>query len=141
MQVNWLRERQTARAWIEEHEIGDWSRKNPSDVVIMTRWGTRIPEEPVDAPLSLRIFGESRLAYIYLDKSSLSEEDFPLIDSLPRLFPEAQQVQIVERDWTTCWPPANRRSFLKYPTRIVGWKVVNEPIVASPAAQTQTPNR
>lgn len=122
-QVNWMRQRQEARRWIEQHEFGDWSRVDPKDVV---------PTRPAaDAPWILRLQGETRLAYIHLDKSKLSENDISRIDSLPSLFPEAHQVQIVEPGWTTCWPPTDPGSFLKYPTRVVAGKLVNEPMDAT----------
>jgi hypothetical protein len=64
-----------------------------------------------DAPWSVRILGERRLNFIYLDKSKLSKADAGYIDSLPSLFPEAEQIQVAEPGWTTCWPPEDLASF------------------------------
>src|SRR5262245_4842035 len=119
LQVNWLRQRQEARRWIEQHESpGGWSRMNPSDVVVTRPDGTTHPDKPVEAPWSLRLLGESRLAYIHLDMSKLSEADIPRIDSLERLFPEASGVHVHQPGFVTTWPPTDRRAFLMYPMQI-----------------------
>jgi hypothetical protein len=130
-QVNWLRQRQDARKWIEQHEVsGGWSRMNPSEMIYEELDGSKHFGKAVDAPWSLRVFGESRLAYIRLDKSKLSEDDIARIDSLMALFPEAEGVAVQEPGMVFGWPPADRRAYLKYPTRIVGGKVINEPVDA-----------
>ena len=137
MQANWLRQRQAARAWIEAHETeGGWSRVDPKNVTV-----GGLPDRPAEAPWSLRLFGESRLVYIYLDKSKLSESDIARIDQLPVLFPEAKQVQIGEPGWMTCWPPADPPAFLRYPTRVIAGKVVNQPVDDSPPNSGATENR
>jgi hypothetical protein len=126
-QVNWLRQRQEARRWIEQHEIpGGWSHTSPSDVVVTERDGTTHPGKATDVPWSLRLLGETRLAYIHLNKSKLSEADIPRIDSLEALFPEATGVHVQEPGFVTCWPPLDRRAFLSYPTKVVDGKVVNQ---------------
>src|SRR5262245_41919867 len=59
-QANWLRQRQEARGWIEQHEFaGGWSRLNPSEVLVHERNGTTHPDKPADAPWSLRLLGET----------------------------------------------------------------------------------
>src|SRR6266496_1528860 len=66
-QVNWMRQRQEARRWIEQHESpGEWSRVNPIDVVWTKLDGTKHPGKAADAPWSLRLLGETRLAMIHL---------------------------------------------------------------------------
>src|SRR5205823_1496989 len=65
-------------------------RKNPTEVTMMELDGTTHPGKATEAPRSLRLLGESRLAYIRLDKSTLREADIPHINSLHALFPEAK---------------------------------------------------
>ncbi|HZL88511.1 MAG TPA: hypothetical protein VFB96_09085 [Pirellulaceae bacterium] len=113
-QVNWWRQRQEARRWIEEHEVeGGWSHVDPRDVWVTDRTGTRCRDRPAEAPWSLRLLGEPRLAYIHLDKCKLSEADIPRLDSLARLFPEASGVHVQEPGFNSVWPPPDRRAFLK----------------------------
>jgi hypothetical protein len=76
-QVRWIRQWQEARRWIEQHEIGGWSRVDPRDVVT-----SRGPAKLVEPPWSLRLMGESRLVYIQLDKSKLTEADISRLDSV-----------------------------------------------------------
>src|SRR4051794_19913421 len=98
--VNWLRERREARKWIEQHEVaGGWSGINPKHVTWTKLDGTKVPGKAADAPWGLRILGESRLGFIHLDKSKLSEADIPRLNSLLSLFPEASHVQIEEPGW------------------------------------------
>jgi len=133
-QVNWLRQRQEARRWIEQHEsLGGWSRINPKDVIWTKLDGTKHPGKPADAPWSLRLFGETRLAFINLDKSKLSEADIPRIDSLLALFPEAEDsgVHVNEPGLVYRWSPPDPRAYLKYPSRRVGGKMVNQPVDAA----------
>jgi hypothetical protein len=107
-QVNWLRERQDARSWIEQHESGEWSRVDPVNVIsagIRNREGYRV------APWPLRMMGERRLVYVILDKSKLSQHDSSRLDSLQKLFPEASGIHIETPSVTYCWPPEDRNAF------------------------------
>jgi len=64
-QVNWQRQRQDARRWIEQH--GEyWSTINERDVMVFNPDGTRHHGKAVDAPWSLRLMGEPSVAYIFL---------------------------------------------------------------------------
>jgi hypothetical protein len=110
LQVNWLRQRQDARRWIEQHESGEWSRADPVNVISA---GIRNREWYRVAPWSLRLMGERRLVYVILDKSKLSEADSPLLDSLQTLFPEASGIHIEAPGVTYCWPPEDRDTFFK----------------------------
>jgi hypothetical protein len=130
VQVNWLRKRQEARRWIQQHESpGQWSQVNPTDVTWTKTDGTKYRGKPADAPWSLRLLGESRLALIHLNKSTLCEADIPRINSLLALFPEAEHsgVHIDEPGLVYRWPPPDPQAFLKYPSRIVGGKIANQP--------------
>jgi hypothetical protein len=128
IQVNWLRQRQEARRWIEQHESpGQWSTKNPTDVTMIELDGTTHPMKAAEAPWSLRLLGESRLAFIRLDKSKLTEADIPRLNALHALFPEAPGVDINEPGIVYRWPPTDPKSYLKYRSRIVDGKVVNQP--------------
>lgn len=126
--LTWIRQRQEARRWIEQHESFGWSKVDPKDVVVTDLDGTKQPAKAADAPWSLGLLGETRLAYIQLDKSKLSEADIPRLDSLQALFPEANGVHIDEPGFCWRWPPPDPRAYLKYPTRIVGGKAVNQPM-------------
>jgi len=128
--VNWMRHRQLARQWIEQHESpGHWSRVNPLDVTWTKADGTKHRGKPADAPWALRLLGEPRLELIHLDKSKLSEADIPRINSLLDLFPEANHsgVHVDEPGLVYRWPPPNPEAYLKYPSRLVGQKWVNQP--------------
>src|SRR5947209_12580964 len=93
--VSWMRQRQVARRWIEQHESpGEWSRINPADVTWTKRDGTTYRGKAAEAPWGLRVLGEPRLAIIHLDKSKLSEADIPRINSLLALFPEANDAGV-----------------------------------------------
>src|SRR6187549_3238791 len=95
LQVNWLRQRQEARRWIEQHESpGGWSRVNPTDVTWTTKTGAKQSGKAVHVPWGLRLLGETRLAFIHLDKSKLTEADIPRINSLLALFPEANDAGV-----------------------------------------------
>jgi hypothetical protein len=63
--LNWIRQRQEARRWIEQHEAFQWSKVDPKDVVTSSG-----PAKSVESPWSLRLLGETHLAYIQLDKSN-----------------------------------------------------------------------
>ncbi len=119
VQVKWVRDRQEARKWIAEHEDeGQWSLVDVSDPKVrysQTTWknGVRVPV-PVrekNAPWSVRVLGEKRLNFIYLDKSKLSASDADYIDLLPSLFPEAKGIHVHEPGLSTCWPPEDLASF------------------------------
>jgi len=110
LQVNWLRQRQEARRWIEQHESSDWSRADPVNVVVS---GTRNRDGRPTAPWSLRLMGETRLVYVILDKSKLTEADIPRLDSLQATFPEATGIHIEGPGVTYCWPPEDRHAFFK----------------------------
>ena len=130
--VSWLRQRRIAREWIEQHEIpAEWSKASPANVTIMEFGLPKHTDRSKDAPLGLRLLGESRLAYIILDKSRLSERDAGRLNSLQALFPEADGVHVQEPGWTHRWPPVDPIAYLKYPTRIVNGKMVNEPIAST----------
>jgi hypothetical protein len=109
-QVNWLRQRQEARRWIQQHESSDWSRADPVNVVVS---GIRNRDGRAAAPWSLRLMGETRLVYVILDKRKLTEADMPRLDSLQVLFPEATGIHIEEPGVTYCWPPDDRHAFFK----------------------------
>jgi len=133
-QVNWLRQRREARRWIEQHETrGGWSGVDPTRITVTKLDGTTYQKEAVNAPLSLRLLvGENRLAYIKLDKSKLSEADIPRLNALHALFPEAEGVDIFEPGAVYRWgPPPDPRAYLKYPTRNVGGKMINQPVDAA----------
>jgi len=128
VQVNWLRQRNEARRWIQQHgSPGQWSGKNPVDVTLEELDGTQHPMAAVEAPWSLRLLGESRLAFIRLDKSKLCEADIPRLNSLHALFPEAPGVDIDEPGLVLRWPPLDAPAFLKYPSRIIEGQLVNQP--------------
>jgi hypothetical protein len=126
-QVQWMRERHEARAWIVAHETGThvardgidddyWSTELVNGVAVTTRKKVR------NAPWSIRILGEERLPFITLEKSKLSESDIPRIDSLHALFPEANGVQVHQPGLSTRWPPENRTTFKRYPSQWIDGK-------------------
>lgn len=134
--VNWMRQRQVARRWVEQHESpGGWSGVNPVDVTWTKPDGTKHRGQPAEAPWALRLFGESRLAFIHLDKSKLTEADIPRINSLLELFPEARQsgVDIDEPNLIYRWPPPDPQAYLRYSSRLVRGKWVNQPPEADDA--------
>jgi len=139
-QVQWMRDRQEAREWIVEHESGGHlARDDADDFYLVTTLvnGARVTSRKAvpNAPWSIRIFRAPRVPFIHLDKGTLSPSDIPRINSLQVLFPEADGIQVEEPCWCTRWPPKDPVAFIRYPTRVVGGRLVNEPepqVVATP---------
>jgi hypothetical protein len=114
----WIRDRREARAWIVSHEVGPWSGVDSADVKVqMTINGQQVwvPDIAPELPLSLRILRERPLYYIHLDKSKLTPHDAARIDSLQRLFPEADGIHIQEPRWTQRWPPDDVEEYFANP--------------------------
>ena len=100
--------RSDAREWISAREVGTWSSTDPANV---TENGSRVEVRQV--PWSIRLFGETPVHFIVLDKAKLSPQDAAYISSLQSLFPEAEGIYIDEPGLTTCWPLTNHDSLLE----------------------------
>ena len=110
-QVQWITRRNEALVWLKDHDINNWSTRNPNEVELTDQAGTR-PYRVRSVPLIVRISGAPQVPFIYLDKAKLSNSDAEYIDSLQSLFPEAEGIHIHGPGGLHRWPPEDPDEFL-----------------------------